>query len=73
MPRSGKTQDWVMRGQAQMTWPPKANRTLINYVQEMGLDADKYADEDLEGLGLDPAPNLESGRGGVCSSGGSSL
>eukprot|EP00965_Chrysotila_dentata_P005966 195763-Pleurochrysis_carterae.AAC.1 len=59
MPRSGKTQDLVMRRQAQMTWPPKTNRTLINCVQKMGLEADDLADEDLEGLGLDPAPNLE--------------
>eukprot|EP00965_Chrysotila_dentata_P029039 965574-Pleurochrysis_carterae.AAC.1 len=59
MPRSGKSQDLVMRGQSQMTWPPRANRTLINCVQEMGLEADDLADEDLEGLGLDPAPNLE--------------
>eukprot|EP00965_Chrysotila_dentata_P086436 2852364-Pleurochrysis_carterae.AAC.1 len=59
MPRSGKSQNLVMCGQAQMTWPPKANRTLIKCVQEMGLEADDLADEDLEGLVLDPAPNLE--------------
>eukprot|EP00965_Chrysotila_dentata_P111925 3701725-Pleurochrysis_carterae.AAC.1 len=59
MPRSGKTQDLVMRGKSQMTWPPRANMTLINCVQEMGLEAEDLADEDLEGLGLDPAPNLE--------------
>eukprot|EP00965_Chrysotila_dentata_P181109 5978516-Pleurochrysis_carterae.AAC.1 len=59
MPRSGKSQEWVQRGQAQMIWPPRANKTLINCFQEMGLEADDYADEDLEGLALDPAPNLE--------------
>eukprot|EP00965_Chrysotila_dentata_P091446 3019395-Pleurochrysis_carterae.AAC.1 len=59
MPRAGNSQDWVMRGQAQMTGPPRANRTLINCVQELGLDADELADEDLEGLALDPAPDLE--------------
>eukprot|EP00965_Chrysotila_dentata_P203760 6181936-Pleurochrysis_carterae.AAC.1 len=56
-----------------MTWPPRANKTLINCVQEMGLETDDLADEDLEGLALDPAPNLEQERDGVGSSGGSSL
>eukprot|EP00965_Chrysotila_dentata_P174776 5770098-Pleurochrysis_carterae.AAC.1 len=54
MPRSGKSQEWVQRGQTQMIWSPIANKTLINCVQEVGLEADNFADEDLVGLALDP-------------------
>eukprot|EP00965_Chrysotila_dentata_P047496 1575079-Pleurochrysis_carterae.AAC.1 len=57
MPPSGRSQEWAQRGRLQVTWPPRANETLFNCVQEMGLNADELADEDLEGLTLDPAPD----------------